>query len=1102
MIKHFLKRNLALSVTTLLAATASQGLSQTNEELANSETYKKHNEYNLTLDDRFETTLFAAPPYVEYVTAVSADIDGTVYVSVDPNGSLGHIKGIGHVMTAKDNDGDGKADEYKKFIPNVSSPRGGHIVAGTYYLLHPPFLTAYTDTDGDGVADQEKRLATGFGGGIEHPRGADHTTNGARMGIDGWLYISVGDFGMTDAKGTDGAVVRQHGGGVARIRPDGSELEVYVYNTRNQFDVAISPTLELFTRDNTNDGKGWNLRIHHQVAESDMGYPRLYQNFPDEHLASLADYGGGSGMGCLFLDEPGFPKDLNNKLYTCDWTSGKIFKFNMTQNDATYTVEQKVLTNMERANDIDVDGQSNLYLADWKGGRFAFGGKGVPVSRIHMAKLKGYKAPAVPNLKKADEAQLIKNLSGNSASIRLQAQQYLIIKGISASGITSLEKIASDKNANLHARIAVLFTLKQAQGQKAHTLCKTLLEEPAMRIYAMKALTDRKTQLNDLSPELFSKYLNDSNPKVRLQATVSLRRLNKYSEKSANDLISMAANSWNEKSVGKLGSMALPHLASRALTGIGTTHAKAQTLFIQKFKAGDYKTQKALSYAMKNIHSPKMIKALLAELANDQLKDDSRLLILDILARLSHQEGEWDLKDWWGTRPRDNGPYYNGVEWEFTKPIISAIEKNFTKFGAASQMKVLDLVAKNQIDPSTLKLEGVDTLFSALEADAPNSQHITALKSAANDKNRPWAVREKAGKKLFEFQNWEDSTAITFKKVKRVKGKKQPPLKIVNKEKLAAATKMRAVAVKALLEVLSQWQTELSSLPAKAESRDVLEALIHDYWTSPIKIKEDLSTLAKIANEVNDTSATLAWKKILFAFYRPIGEKIFTADKIIDSNDGLHNAGFYKAIAEMYILEPKFIEKAKANLNWDHQGTREGAKAVLDMHAANKALAKNTVQAKQVMTAGMDKAAEYAMKNKGDIKLGKALFDRQGCITCHAVNNAAIQKGPFMGTAGSQFTREFLIESILNPSSAIAQGFPTYMLTPKPGKGNPSLGFLVDEDNTNYILMNIAGHYQTVVKEFLAKKEIVQSSQMPPGLAYTLSLHEFTSLVEYLSSKK
>ena len=41
----------------------------------------------------------------------------------------------------------------------------------------------------------------------------------------------------------------------------------------------------------------------------------------------------------------------------------------MQQNDATYSIDQKVLTNLVRATDIDVDGQSNLYLADWQGGR-------------------------------------------------------------------------------------------------------------------------------------------------------------------------------------------------------------------------------------------------------------------------------------------------------------------------------------------------------------------------------------------------------------------------------------------------------------------------------------------------------------------------------------------------------------------------------------------------------------------------------------------------------------------------------------------------------------------------------------------------------------
>jgi len=50
-------------------------------------------------------------------------------------------------------------------------------------------------------------------------RGADHTTHGIRMGIDGWIYIAVGDFGMVEAKGTARETVSLKGGGVVRIRP-------------------------------------------------------------------------------------------------------------------------------------------------------------------------------------------------------------------------------------------------------------------------------------------------------------------------------------------------------------------------------------------------------------------------------------------------------------------------------------------------------------------------------------------------------------------------------------------------------------------------------------------------------------------------------------------------------------------------------------------------------------------------------------------------------------------------------------------------------------------------------------------------------------------
>jgi hypothetical protein len=213
---------------------------------------------------------------------------------------------MGRIIRCRDKDGDGKADEFVHFVPDVDSPRGGHFVGDTLYLIHPPFLSSFRDTNGDGVADEKKVLVTGLGGGIEHPRGADHTTNGVRMGIDGWLYVAVGDFGMPAAKGADGTVYTLFGGGVVRVRPDGSEMEPYSLYCRNICDVAISPTLDMFARDNTNDGKGWNTRFHHYTALGDHGYPRLYQNFADEAIKPLAKstnrsgtMGGLGGFGAL-----------------------------------------------------------------------------------------------------------------------------------------------------------------------------------------------------------------------------------------------------------------------------------------------------------------------------------------------------------------------------------------------------------------------------------------------------------------------------------------------------------------------------------------------------------------------------------------------------------------------------------------------------------------------------------------------------------------------------------------------------------------------------------------------------------------------------------
>ncbi|MCA9268595.1 MAG: discoidin domain-containing protein, partial [Planctomycetales bacterium] len=229
----------------------------------------------------FDVSLFGAPPTVNYPVCLAAAPTGEVFVGVDEQGSLGKAPGGGKVLRCVDTDGDGRADKITTFA-KMDHPRGLVYDEGSLWVLHPPLLSVWHDDDRDGVADRSETLLTGISSEEVNRRGADHTTNGIRMGIDGWIYIAVGDFGFTDARGTDGARLARRGGGVVRVRPDGKELEIYSWGQRNILDVGIDPLLEMFTRDNTNDGGGWDIRLSHVIQSANYGYPSLFKNFNDE----------------------------------------------------------------------------------------------------------------------------------------------------------------------------------------------------------------------------------------------------------------------------------------------------------------------------------------------------------------------------------------------------------------------------------------------------------------------------------------------------------------------------------------------------------------------------------------------------------------------------------------------------------------------------------------------------------------------------------------------------------------------------------------------------------------------------------------------------
>ncbi|MGC4015417.1 MAG: hypothetical protein QM755_13005 [Luteolibacter sp.] len=107
---------------------------------------------------------------------------------------------------------------------------------------------------------------------------------------------------------------------------------------------------------------------------------------------------------------------------------------------------------------------------------------------------------------------------------------------------------------------------------------------------------------------------------------------------------------------------------------------------------------------------------------------------------------------------------------------------------------------------------------------------------------------------------------------------------------------------------------------------------------------------------------------------------------------------------------------------------------------------------------------------------------------------------PYLGAAGAKFTRDYLIDSVLEPSKVVAQGFQTAMFQMK--DGTSKMGFVTGEADGVIEMRDITGQVSKIKRDDVKEEKHMTESMMPPGLAADLTVEEFTSLIEYLSTLK
>ena len=720
----------------------------------------------------FKSELLFTVPDIEHPSSVVCDDEGNLFVGEDPMDMRGPAtKEFDRVIFFKWVPGDEKPRR-TVFAEHLSAVFGLVWHDGWLYVLHAPHYTRFRDKNGDGVADIREEMAYGFGPAAGIFGFNDHIVTGTRMGMDGYVYISVGDKGIQKATGSDGSTITMEGGGVVRMRPEGTKLEVVSTGTRNHLDVALDSLDNIFTYDNTDDGLGWWTRLTHHVMTGYYGYPFDYHPHPERHLPRISEHGGGSPCGAVSYREAAWPAKYKDAAFFCEWGKGKVQCFHFQKQGATFSAEIEDFMINDGSGEfrpvdacVSPDGKY-LYVADWQYG----GWVAQPVvGRVYRVSYSGDDVPAEPARAKNDdpiEAQL-RSLGHPAFSERTRAQYQLAKLGKPA--IEPLTNLLADKAAPKEAKIHAIWSLAaMADSMEGFDPTSAWLgcqadPEPDVRGQLARALGERPSAaaVNPLT-----QLLADADPTVRMRAAIALGRTG---DKHAAPFLVGTLNDTDPfvrfckiQAIRKLGAWE------------EVSHALEQ--------AKSPEERDALLLTATGIYDKGAVD-LLAAWATGKAEPADRAKGIELLTEVGLKSEPY-VTGWWGTRPAAQGPARPKVNsWEgtdvVTKTLNDALHAKDTELRVAAA-KAFRTAKADSVLPQLHELATQDSsldvrreVFTTLAAlHHPDS--VPILAKVCRDASVDADIRKLAASSLVELGSKEGTGTVPETLVELAQSKETP----------------------------------------------------------------------------------------------------------------------------------------------------------------------------------------------------------------------------------------------------------------------------------------------------------------------------------------
>jgi quinoprotein glucose dehydrogenase len=372
-------------------------------------------------------------------------------------------------------------------------------------------------------------MSSGYG---VHIGVTGHDLHGLALGMDGKIYFSVGDRGLSVRAGA-ATLNYPDTGAILRCNQDGGELEVVATGLRNPQELTFDELGNLWTADNDTAGED-KCRLIHVIEGADYGWRTSYQ-----HMKGFGPWvqekiwqGGIDGIlpnagepaqgpsGFAYYPGTGLGDEMKGRFLLCDFPGG-LQTFTVEPKGASYVIKDKkrFLWNCWPT-DVEFGTDGLAYFSDWVGG-WTLPNKGRIYRIISTNLAADPKIAATAKILQGgfedkDTATLLGYLDHHDLRVRQRAHLLL---GRKKESNAALRQIATDTAKARTARFHAIWALRM-QGTFDPSALQKLLTDSDPEIRAQAAGSANITNI--------VKLLKDENPRVKLYAAMALQKRSLY----------------------------------------------------------------------------------------------------------------------------------------------------------------------------------------------------------------------------------------------------------------------------------------------------------------------------------------------------------------------------------------------------------------------------------------------------------------------------------------------------------------------------------------------------------------------------------------------